>query len=99
MPEPVFRSTPGFTPGSKKAELQSEIETEPIGFEGEIEDTKPASQSVRVKEERTSRHKKKKSGCAKFFTLIALLVGLIIGVLIAAAIYFLFYWRPSSTVF
>src|SRR6476469_2432451 len=100
MPEPMFRSTPGSTPGIKPSDPQAEIETEPIGFIDDPDTAKPASQSVRVKEEdRTSRHKKKKGGCAKFFTLLAVLVGLVIGVGIAAAIYFIFYWRPSSTVF
>ena len=100
MPEPVFRSTVGSTPGSKLADPESEIATESVGFGEEPDPAKPASQSVRVKEEdRTSRHKKKKGGCAKFFTLLALLVGLFVGLLIAAAIYFVFYYRPSSTLF
>ena len=102
MPEPVFRSSRGTTIGSKNADAdpEREIATEPIGFKDDADVPKPASQSVRVKEEdRVSRHKKKKGGCAKFFTLIALMVGLFVGLLIAAAIYFLFYYRPSSTIF
>ena len=92
MPEPVFQSTRGHTPGKKGLDPESEIATESIGFE--------SSQSVRVKEEeRGSRHKKKKGGCAKFFTLLAVLVGLVIGLGILGLVYLVFYYRPSSTIF
>ena len=99
MPEPVFRSSKGRTPGAKGDDPELDA-TEPAGFEPEPVDAKQGPQSVRVREEeRISRHKKKKGGCAKFFTLLALAVGLVIGLAIIAIIYFLFYWRPSSTIF
>ena len=101
MPEPVFQSTRGHTPGRKGLDPESEIETESIGFRGDLDATLGGpAQSVRVKdEERSSRHKKKKGGCAKFFTLLAVLVGLVIGLGILGLVYLLFYYRPSSTVF
>lgn len=87
MPEPVFRSTPGRTPGQ---DPEKDIPTEPAN---------KTEQSVRVKETPSQRHKKKKGGCAKFFTLLAVVVGLLIGSAIVAAVYFLFYYRPASTTF
>jgi len=101
MPEPVFQSTRGFTPGEKDVDPELDIPTEPIGFKKDVDSALgSSSQSVRVKEEtRGNRHQKKKGGCAKFFTLLALLVGLIVGLGILGLIYLLFYYRPSSTVF
>ena len=95
MPEPVFRSTPGRRPGEKR-DPQIDIETEPVGF---AQTTETAAQTVRAKEERPHRHKKKKGGCARFFTLLAVLIGLAIGSVVVALVYFLFYYRPSSTIF
>lgn len=87
MPEPVFRSSTGFTPGSKDPGT-------------DIPETgTSAPQSVRVKGTPSQRHKKKKGGCAKFFTLLAVLIGLLIGSAIVAVIYFLFYYRAPSTTF
>ena len=100
MPEPVFQSTRGFTPGRKDADPELDIPTEPIGFKKDVDAAvAKSSQSVRIKEERGSRHKKKKGGCAKFFTLLALLVGLVVGLGILGLVYLIFYYRPSSTVF
>ena len=95
MPEPVFRSTRGFTPGKNVVDdPESDIPTEAIGFREDA-----GKQSVRVKESPSPRHKKKKGGCAKFFTLLAVLVGLAVGLGILGLVYLLFYYRPSSTVF
>ncbi len=101
MPEPVFRSTRGFTPGQKDADPELDIPTEPIGFRQDADAASGTmSQSVRVKEDTLgTRHQKKKGGCAKFFTLLALLVGLVVGLGILGLVYLLFYYRPSSTVF
>jgi len=98
MPEPVFQSTRGHTPGKKDLDPEADIETESIGFSDSA--AGKSSQSVRIKEEeRGARHKKKKGGCAKFFTLLAVLVGLVIGLGILGLVYLIFYYRPSSTVF
>lgn len=92
LPEPVFRTTKGVTPG--KADPASDPEKE-IPTEA----ANKAEQSVRVKTTPSQRHKKKKGSCAKFFTLLAVLVGLLIGSVIVAAVYFLFYYRGASTTF
>ena len=46
MPEPVFRSSSGFTPGSKDLDPELEIPTEPIGFKENIE-SPPRSFTIR----------------------------------------------------
>lgn len=88
MPEPVFRSTPGRDLRIKDSD--KDIPTEPAN--------KP-EQMVRGKETPTQRHKKKKRGCARFFTMLAVLIGLVIGSAVVALVYFLYYWRPASTTF
>ena len=87
-PEPVFRSTPGRDPRMHDPEI--EIPTEPANT---------PEQSVRVKETPTQRHKKKKRGWARFFTFLAVLIGVLIGSIVLALIYVLFYYRPSSSPF
>lgn len=97
MPEPVFRSSEGVSPKedalAKAAELDAEddIPTEMMGF---VEDGKAAAetakQAVWVKEQSHRRHHKKKRSQSKLMTGLALAVGLIIGGIILAGIYFLF---------
>jgi hypothetical protein len=89
-PEPVFRSTPGRDP--RVHDVEKDIPTEPAN---------KTEQSVRVKEDPlgTRHQRKKKGGCARFFTLLAVLIGLLIGSFIVAAVYFLYYYRPLSTTF
>ena len=97
MPEPVFRSSEGVSPkeivAAEVAEisLEDEIPTEMMGF---VDDDKPTAetqkQSVRVKEKSTRRHHKKKRTQSKFMRGLALTIGLLIGSVILAVIYFLF---------
>lgn len=102
MPEPIFRSSEGRNLRAKEIDHdpQADLTTEPIGFRtGEISMSGTSKQSVRVKEDSIQRHKKKKRGCAKFFGVLAILIGLVVGVIIAAVIYFLFYYRPAGNTF
>jgi cobalamin biosynthesis Mg chelatase CobN len=97
MPEPVFRSSEGVSPkervSAEEAESapQDEIPTETMGFVKDEKTSADASkQSVRVKEKSQRRHHKKKRSQSKLMTGLALTVGLLIGGVILAAIYFLF---------
>lgn len=97
MPEPVFRSSEGVSPkdivAAEAAEIsvEDEIPTEMMGF---VDDDEPTAetqkQSVRVKEKSPRRHYKKKRTQSKFMRGLALTIGLLIGSVILAAIYFLF---------
>lgn len=97
MPEPVFRSSQGVSPkeivAAKDAEisLEDELPTEMMGF---VDDDEPTAetqkQSVRVKEKSRRRHYKKKRTQSKFMRGIALTIGVLIGSVILAVIYFLF---------
>ena len=112
MPEPVFRSTEGYSPKTALHSVQDEIPTEP-GFsddeteedialpdssEDEIDEEK-GGQSVRASTKTRIRHHKKKSGCAKTFGLIAGAIALSIFAIIAAVIYFLVFYKPADTSF
>lgn len=63
------------------------IDKEPAAAEEEVE---PLKQTVRVKEKSSRRHHKKKRSQSKVMTGLALAVGLLIGGVILAVIYFLF---------
>lgn len=85
---------------------EEEIPTEIIGFASDDKETsndaptvaqeaeesaaESLKQTVRVKEKSGRRHRKKKHSQSKLMTGLALAVGLIIGGIILAAIYFLF---------
>ncbi len=112
MPEPVFRSTEGFTPKSAIHSAQDEIPTEPGFSDDETEenialpdspeetaDEEKSGQSVRASTKTRIRHSKKKAGCAKTFGLIAGAIALSIIAIIAAAIYFLVFYKPTDTSF
>ena len=112
MPEPVFRSTEGYSPKTALHSVQDEIPTEP-GFsddeteedialpdssEDEIDEEK-GGQAVRASTKTRIRHHKKKPGCAKTFGLIAGAIALSIFAIIAAVIYFLVFYKPADTSF
>lgn len=100
MPEPVFRSSEGRKPGELPPDPQSEIPTEP-GFsddDGDDENEPSANQTVRARTgDRKTRHIKKKRGCAKTFAMIVGTIAFVAVTLVAALIYFLFYYRPVDT--
>lgn len=109
MPEPVFRSTEGYTPGIKGDTTQDEIPTEPgfsddtteefIGIDDIGDDSDKPSQTVRATTKTRVRHAKKKSGCAKTFGLIAGAIALSFFAILAAVIYFLVFYKPADTSF
>ncbi len=97
MPEPVFRSTEGVSP-KKDADddilelgPEDEVPTEMMGYvEDDAASAEDFKQSVRVKEKSRRRHHKKKRTQSKLMRGLALTVGLLIGGIILAVIYFLF---------
>ncbi|MBK9528579.1 MAG: hypothetical protein IPO41_09725 [Acidobacteria bacterium] len=112
MPEPVFRSSDGYTPKTAIHSVQDEIPTEP-GFsddeteedislhetvESTTEDDK-GGQAVRASTKTRIRHPKKRSGCARTFGLIAGAIALSIFAIVAAVIYFLVFYKPADTSF
>jgi len=112
MPEPVFRSTEGFTPKSAVHSLQDEVPTEPGFSDDETEEdiTLPdapeevageeaSGQHVRASTKTRIRHPKKRSGCAKTFGLVAGAIVLSVIGMIAAAIYFIVFSKPADTSF
>lgn len=97
MPEPVFRSSEGASPKemgqmeTSEIGLEDEIPTEMMGFVDSDESSSDAfKQSVRVKEKGRRRHHKKKRTQSKLMRGLALTIGLLIGSIILAVIYFLF---------
>jgi hypothetical protein len=73
------------------SEGESPEEDEPTAIEEPEEPiAEPLKQTVRVKETSSRRHHKKKRSQSKLMTSLALAVGLLIGGIILAAIYFLF---------
>ncbi|MBK6725022.1 MAG: hypothetical protein IPG58_17685 [Acidobacteria bacterium] len=110
MPEPVFRSTEGYTPKTAVHSAQDEIPTEPGFSEVETEedilvtvvvasDDDKGGQAVRASTKTRIRHPKKRSGCAKTFGLIAGAIALSIFAIIAAVVYFLVFYKPADTSF
>ena len=110
MPEPVFRSTEGFTPKTALHSVQDEIPTEPGFSDDETEeditlpdardnsgDEEKGGQSVRATTKTRVRHAKKKTGCAKIFGLLAGAIVLSAAAVVVILIYFLFYFRPTDT--
>jgi hypothetical protein len=83
MPEPVFRSSEGHTPGS------AAYDDEPT----EVPDrTGEPVQSVRIKEKFRVRHqKKKKRGCLTSVTLTILILVASAALIVATVIYVIFY--------
>jgi hypothetical protein len=97
MPEPVFRSSEGISPkenaAAEEAEMdaEDEVPTDIMDFVDEDETSSEAyKQSVRVKEKSPRRHRKKKHTQSKLMRGLALVIGLLIGSVILAVIYFLF---------
>jgi hypothetical protein len=105
MPEPVYRSTPGRSPGEIHQTENTGDDTTQPGFIDqdnidtlapdfvEAEET-PAAAPVKVT---PATPKPKKSGCARsFFTVVSVIVLAAIGIVIAL-IYFLFYYKSADT--
>ena len=112
MPEPVFRSTDGYTPKTAVHSPQDDIQTEPgfsedeteedipvAGNDGDTSDDSAPHQAVRASTKTRIRHPKKRSGCAKTFGLIAGAIALSIFAIIAAVVYFLVFYKPADTSF
>ena len=112
MPEPVFRSTEGYTPKSAVHSAQDEIPTEPGFSDDETEeaialpdapdetsDEEKGGQAVRASTKTRIRHSKKRSGCAKTFGLMAAAVALSIFAIMAAIIYFFMFYKPTDSTF
>ena len=106
MPEPVFRTTPGHTPKSVHlTDPADEIPTAP-GFsddEDTIDTLVPgfvdvaetaADAPIKVT---AAPPKPKKSGCARSFLTVVSLVALAIIGVVAALVYFLFYYKATDT--
>ena len=110
MPEPVFRSTEGYTPRSAISGAQDDIPTEP-GFSdeddvpteaprGQSEDDDDAPhQSVRASTKIRVRHHKKRSGCAKVFGVVAGALALTLTTILMVLVYLLYFYRPAETTF
>ncbi len=102
MPEPVFRTTEGRTPGT----------SEPI-FDGDEHDTESPDDNAGDLAETLSDIKpdvtepviikaappKQAKGCFQSFVLMFGVIGLSIVVILVALYYFLFYWRTTDTTF
>ena len=105
MPEPVFRTTPGHTPKSVHLkDPADEIPTEPGFNDQDTIDTlvpdfvdikkTPVDEPIKVM---AAPPKPKKSGCTRsFLTVVSLVAIAVIGV-VAALIYFLFYYKSADT--
>ncbi len=111
MPEPVFRSSEGYTPKTAARGRQDDIPTEP-GFNNEdTEESLDISenvesvheddhhQSVRASTKTRVRHHKKRSGCAKLFGIIAGTIAVALTSILFVLVYFLFFYRTSDTTF
>lgn len=98
MPEPVFRSTEGYTP-KKVSSVEEALASEPDADELPTETPdKPDEtiQTVRPKEKTRVRHqKKKKRGCLKSAALTIVILIASVGLIIVTAIYYFFHSGPS----
>ncbi|CAN5364528.1 hypothetical protein BH10ACI3_BH10ACI3_04180 [soil metagenome] len=106
MPDPVFRSTEGHTPGNKAAAFEGdEHETESansddVDLDETLKDINIAPAKAATGEN-TVRPlaPKKKGGCAQSFLFILGVVGFGAIAIIAAVVYFLFYYRAAESSF
>lgn len=99
MPEPVFRSSEGYTP-KKVTAVDVDIPTDPEMDELRTETPdKPddAVQTVRPKEKTRVRHqKKKKHGCLKSLAVTVFVLVASVVLIVATIIYFIFYSGPRG---
>ncbi|MBK9215186.1 MAG: hypothetical protein IPM59_06245 [Chloracidobacterium sp.] len=99
MPEPVFRSTEGYTP-KKVPSVEEALASEPDADELPTETPdKPDEtiQTVRPKEKTRVRHqKKKKRGCLKSLAVTILVLVASVVLIVATIIYFIFYSGPRG---
>lgn len=102
MPEPVFRSSEGYTPKAAEAVPEDDFPTIPAFDEAPTETPdKPtdddAVQTVRPKEKTRVRHqKKKKRGCLKSVALMIVILIASVALIIGTVIYFIFYSGPRG---
>lgn len=103
MPEPVFRSSEGYTPKAAGDAPDDDFPTDP-GFDDEAPtetankpDNDDHVQMVRPKEKTRVRHqKKKKRGCLKSVALTVVVLILSVALIIGTVIYFVFYSGPRG---
>lgn len=103
MPEPVFRSSEGYTPKAAGDAPDDDFPTDP-GFDDEAPTEAPnkaedsdSPQSVRAASKTKVRHqKKKKRGCLKSMALMVLIIVASVALIIATLVYFIFYSGPRS---
>ena len=109
MPEPIFRTSEGYTPKTATLDPQGDVPTEPGFADHQTEnvivltdepkeiDGGPSPQSVRASTKTKVRHHKKRSGCAKALGVIAGAIVLSAVAIVVVLIYFLYYFRPTAS--
>ncbi len=96
MPEPVFRSSDGYRPKSVAGDEDDTLETEvdeSEGNDGSTDPDRPPANIVRAAPEVIAKPER---GCAKSFLLIMIVMVLAALAVIVAAVYLLFYFKPSE---
>lgn len=102
MPEPVFRTSEGRTPGSSEPNFEGdEHDTESPNdeasdFAATLPDIKP---ELSEPLEEKAAQQKNAGGCFQSILVMFSVVSLSIAAIAIALIYFLFYWRTSDTTF
>lgn len=99
MPEPIFRSTVGYTPGAGRSlDNSDEVETETPDLEPP--ETEPQSDNpLNVPTTQPDVNSSKpvgKRGCGKTLVVTVGIVGLLATAIIIAMVYFLLYYRPTG---
>lgn len=102
MPEPVFRTSEGRTPGSSEPIFEGDEhdtespDDETNEFAETLSDIEPATaEPVVVK----AAEQKKTGGCFQTILVMFGVVGLSIILFIAVVVYFAFYWHQPDTTF
>lgn len=100
MPEPIFRSTEGHTPGAGRSPFEGDEhdtaspDEDVDAFAETLPNINPAEpQRANVK----AAQPKKSGGCLQSLVLIIGFVGLSAAVIVAALVYLVVYYRPSDT--
>ena len=97
MPEPIFRSSEGYTPGAKSEAVTDEMETDPPA----AEEAQTLDEQTEIFDETAMNHVRaapakpvveaKGGGCAKSAMMTFAFIAFLSAAIIAAAVYFLFY--------
>ena len=103
MPEPIFRSSEGFTPGAKSEAVTDEMETEPSA----AEDAPTLDEQTEIFDETAMNHVRaapakpvvetKGGGCAKSAMMTFAFIAFVTVAILTAAIYFLFYYGRTDS--